>query len=84
MVTSEGKYLEIGKETTDGSSFKWLFKKEKYLFGFKLGVEEYVTFINPIYLESQMLKLKAKQSKIDIVNACEENAQTIKPGKLIA
>ncbi|MDR3548662.1 MAG: hypothetical protein P4M11_10435 [Candidatus Pacebacteria bacterium] len=70
IVTSEGKYLEIGaKAKGAGQDFEWKFTKERYFFALKATAKEYISYLNPLYLSSDLLHFKPKERmprKVDL------------------
>ena len=49
LITSEGKYVQIGEEReSGGTTFEWFFPmKEKIVIGFRVGLTEYMSYLSP-------------------------------------
>lgn len=64
--------MEIGgKAKGTGQDFEWKFTKERYFFALKACANEFITFLSPLYLMTDLIHFKPKErmpKKVDLAN----------------
>ena len=61
--------MEIGSKAKDtGREFEWNFTKERYFFGFKTCAKDYIVYLTPLYILTDLTHFKPKERILKKVN----------------